>query len=201
MTSTIRSCDSWHKHLVCTRAHETLQLNKVSGFTLVELLVSTAIVSIILGGLLAFPQIIGRGSEGSRLQNESQAAIDTDLANMRTIANNFTCSSGECKIPANTSCDNGNPCPGIEAFYQPATSEAADKFQEACTKGALADSLKSALVETSPTKGIKKREVEVVDENSKLAHRVRVTYTAPGNVERVAILVPTAAAFCPDPDT
>ena len=177
---------------------ETLQLNNASGFTLVELLVSTAVVSIILGGLLAFPQIIGRGSEGSRLQNVSQAAIDTDLANMRALANDFTCSSGDCEIPDVTSC--GMVCPGSKAFYQPATSEAADKFQAACAKGTLAGNLKSALDKEEFTEEIKKRVVEV-DEDSKLSHRVRVTYTAPGNVERVAILVPTAAAFCPDPDT
>ncbi len=198
MTNTSHSHNFGFKHQFANSTLETLQLNNASGFTLVELLVSTAVVSIILGGLLTFPQIIGRGSEGSRLQNESQAAIDTDLANMRALANDFTCSSGECEIPDVTSCD--KVCPGSEAFYQPVTSEAADKFQEACAKGTLAGNLKSDLDKEEFTEGIKKREVEA-DEDSKLSHRVRVSYTAPGNVERVAILVPTAAAFCPDPDT
>jgi prepilin-type N-terminal cleavage/methylation domain-containing protein len=168
------------------------------GFTLVELLVSTLIIGIVLGGLLTFPQIIGRGSQQTQRQNESQSAIDTDLANMRALANNFSCCSGSCTtslLPAN--CNDVGP--GNQDFYVPATnSQALSTFRTACTSGTLASSLKSSLDAQSPSAGITSRTV-VIDSAS--AHRVRVTYTAPGNVERVAILVPTAAAFCPDPDT
>jgi hypothetical protein len=151
------------------------------------------ITGIILGGLLTFPQIIGRGSQQTQRQNESQSAIDTDLANMRALANNFSCCSGSCTTslsPAN--CDGVGP--GNQAFYVPESST----FRTACTSATLAASLKSNLDAQSPLAGITSRTV-VIDSDS--AHRVRVTYTAPGNVERVAILVPTAAAFCPDPDT
>jgi prepilin-type N-terminal cleavage/methylation domain-containing protein len=168
------------------------------GFTLVELLVSTMIIGIILGGLLTFPQIIGRGSQQAQRQNEGQSAIDTDLATMRALANNFSCCSGSCttsEFPAK--CNNVDP--GNQDYYVPATnSQALSTFRTACTSGTLAASLKSSLDAQSPSAGITSRTV-VIDSAS--AHRVRVTYTAPGNVERVAILVPTAAAFCPDPDT
>ena len=168
------------------------------GFTLVELLVSTVITGIILGGLLAFPQIIGRGSQQAQRQNESQSAIDTDLANMRALANNLSCCSGSCTTshsPAN--CNGAGP--GNEAFYVPERdSPASSTFRTACTSGTLAASLKSSLDNQSPSAGITSRTI-IVDSAS--AHRVRINYTAPGNLERVAILVPTAAAFCPDPDT
>jgi prepilin-type N-terminal cleavage/methylation domain-containing protein len=168
------------------------------GFTLVELLVSTVIIGIILGGLLAFPQIIGRGSQQTQRQNESQSAIDTDLANMRALANNLSCCSGSCTTsPSPDDCNSVGP--GNQDFYVPkSNSPASSTFRTACTSGTLAASLKSNLEARSPSAGITSRTI-VVDSGS--AHRVRITYTAPGNVERVAILVPTAAAFCPDPDT
>jgi len=168
------------------------------GFTLVELLASTVIIGIILGGLLTFPQIIGRGSQKTQRQNESQSAIDTDLATMRTLANNFSCCSGSCTTSLSPANCNGVG-PGNQDFYVPVlNSPGSSTFRTACTSGTLAASLKSGLDAQSTSAGITSRAV-VIDSAS--AHRLRVTYTAPGNVERVAILVPTAAAFCPDPDT
>jgi len=198
MIYTIHPRDSWHNYRVATSTLKIFRLNKARGFTLVELLVSTVVISIILGGLLAFPQIIGRGSQQTQRQNDGQSAIDTDLANMRALANNLSCCSGSCTTslsPAN--CDGVGP--GNQAFYVPASnSPASSTFRTACTSGTLAASLKSNLDAQSPLAGITSRTV-VIDSDS--AHRVRVTYTAPGNVGRVAILVPTAAAFCFDPDT
>jgi prepilin-type N-terminal cleavage/methylation domain-containing protein len=165
-------------------------------FTLVELLVSTVVIGIIFGGLMTFPQIIGRGSQQSQRQNASQSAIDSDLATMRLLANNFSCCSGGCTTTL-PSCNGKTP--GQEGFYIPEESSAAEiTFNAACNSGTLASELETTLSSQTLNAAITSRTV-VVD--SALAHRLRVTYTAPGNVERVAILVPTAAAFCPDPDT
>ena len=167
------------------------------GFTLVELLASTVIIGIILGGLLTFPQIIGRGSQQTQRQNESQAAIDSDLSNLRTLANNFTCCTGTCTVPNPLQCNNQDP--GKANFYIPtANSPAEASFKAACSSETLASSLEEIMNSQSLSTAITSRTIEV---DSASAHRLRVTYTAPGNVERLAILVPTAAAFCPDPDT
>jgi prepilin-type N-terminal cleavage/methylation domain-containing protein len=165
-----------------------------SGFTFVELLVSTVVISIILGGLITFPQIIGRGSQQSRRQNESQAAIDSDLSGLRTLANNFTCCTGTCTVPDPPRCNNQDP--GQANFYIPTANSAAEtSFKAACNSGTLASSLRTIMNGQSFNTAITSRAIEV---DSALAHRLRVTYTAPGNVERLAIVVPTTAAFCPD---
>jgi prepilin-type N-terminal cleavage/methylation domain-containing protein len=170
--------------------------HSVYAFTLVELLVSTVIIGIILGGLIAFPQIIGRGSRQSQLQNASQSAIDSDLATMRLLANNFSCCSGRCTTSLSPSPCNGKT-PGQEGFYIPEESSAAETtFNAACNSGTLATNLETTLSSQNLNAAINSR---TVVEDSALAHRLRVTYTAPGNVERIALLVPTAAAFCPDP--
>jgi prepilin-type N-terminal cleavage/methylation domain-containing protein len=168
---------------------------KHSGFTFVELLVSTIIISIILGGLITLPQIIGRGSQQTQRQNDGQAAIDSDLARLRTLANNFSCCSGSCTTSPSPDACNGNN-PGQANFYIPAVNSPEETtFRTACNAGTLASSLRTTLNSQTLDPPITSRTV-VVD--SAVAHRLRVTYTAPGNVERVAILVPTAAAFCPD---
>jgi prepilin-type N-terminal cleavage/methylation domain-containing protein len=165
-----------------------------SGFTLVELLVSTVVISIILGGLITFPQIIGRGSQQSQRQNESQAAIDADLASLRTLANNFSCCTGNCTVSNPPQCNSQDP--GQENFYIPIPNSVAETtFKTACDSGTLAASLQTIMNSQTLSSAITSRTIEV---DSTLAHRLRVTYTAPGNTERLAILVPTAAAFCPD---
>jgi hypothetical protein len=37
-----------------------------------------------------------------------------------------------------------------------------------------------------------------IDIDSATAHRLKITYSAPGNTERVVFIVPTVAAFCPE---
>jgi prepilin-type N-terminal cleavage/methylation domain-containing protein len=171
--------------------------HKHSGFTLVELLVSTVIISIILGGLIIFPQIIGRGSQQSQRQNTGQSAIDSDLARLRTLANNFSCCSGTCTTSLSPSPCNSKT-PGQEDFYIPtAGSTAETTFNTACNAGTLASTLQTSLNSQSPAPAIISRAISV-NSGDAVAHRLRVSYSAPGNVERVAILVPTAAAFCPD---
>jgi prepilin-type N-terminal cleavage/methylation domain-containing protein len=168
---------------------------KPSGFSLVELLVSTVVISIILGGLITLPQIIGRGSQQTQRQNAGQSAIDSDLSQLRTLANNFSCCSGSCTTSLSPSPCNGNN-PGQANFYIPAVNSPAETtFRTACNAGTLASSLRTTLNSQTLDPAITSRTV-VVDSAS--AHRLRVTYTLPGNVERLAILVPTAAAFCPD---
>jgi type II secretory pathway pseudopilin PulG len=171
------------------------------GFTLVELLVSTVLIGTVLGSLVVLPQIIGRGSLQTERRNTSQAAIDANLAELRLRVNHFTCCSGACVTSADPP-DCNDAVPGEPDFYTPLEANAA-AFNAACANGLLTEPLRDALdsdvpVPTTPS-GIT-RTIVLGSNEDRAAHRLRVQFTAPGNVDRVAILVPPAAAFCRDPD-
>lgn len=165
-----------------------------AGFTLVELLVSTVLIGTVLGSLALLPGIIGRGSLQTERQNNSLAGIDSDLSTMRALAHNFSCCSGRCVTSVNPANCNG-ASPGTAAFYRPTVSSAAETtFHTSCENYTLATTLRTALSTQAQATGVSR----TVTVDSAEAHRLRVTYTAPGNVERVAILLPTVASFCPD---
>jgi len=181
----------------CQPRPHCLRSIHTEGFTLVELLVSTVLIGTVLGSLVVLPQIIGRGSLQTQIRNTSHAAIDENLANLRLLVNHFTCCSGACVTSVNpANCNDSEP--GDPDFYIPLPANAA-VFNSACANGLLTEPLRDALdndvaVPTTPP-GI----TRAITIDNRAAHRIRVQFTAPGNVDRVAILVPPAAAFCPDP--
>lgn len=172
---------------------------QMAGFTFVELLVSTVLIGTVLGSLALLPGIIGRGSLQTERQNNSLAGIDSDLSTMRALTHNFSCCSGSCVTSLSPTNCNSQP-PGTAAFYQPTVGSTAETtFNTACANNTLATTLRTVLSSQALSTQAQATGVSrTVTVDSAEAHRLRVTYTAPGNVERVAILLPTVASFCPD---
>lgn len=181
----------WHDQLQASCSESSQHC----GFTLVELLVSSVLIATVLGSLAVLPQIIGRGSLQTEQRIIRQSAIDGDLAQLRQLAKNFTCCSGDCAI--SSTCNGASP--GSPGFYEPSDPTNKAAFSTTCSSpGGLAAPLRTLLQLQATPPGIT-RSIPEPSPADAAAHRVRIQYTSPGNVERLAILVPTAASFCPDP--
>lgn len=180
------------------------QLLYTKGFSLVEVLVSIAILGVLGAGVAT---ILGGGNTaliGTRGINQLEEAVDQDLARIKDIAFRMTCCSGTCTTEAGLS----SPCsidtatetyypPGKQNYYFPDsildTSETAiDAFEAKCNNGTLVTELVSLIGTTNLPLGVSRQ----FDTTHAASHRLTVTYSGT-NTSRSYTLVPTLAAWCP----
>ena len=174
----------------------------VSGFSLVEIMISTLLFAMVSAGSLGMFSITTRQAAiTSRLQEE-EFAIRLDMANIQNMNDRFTCASGSCLI------DNVGDAPG-QAEYYPSSSTAKTKFDFLCRQAALlvvpdssyGTGLIALIQATSATTQMQNLGISRTvqsDSTSPLSHRYSVTWFASDQtLLRQITLVPTAAAWCP----
>jgi len=175
-----------------------------AGFTLVEVLVGVVLLALVASGSAVLIMEANRMLGTSTSQNSAQAAIDSDLARARKLAEDYTCCPGSCTATASviSAARSSGKCDGgvnDSTYYFPQQSTDVPTFLDACSNGTLITNLVTAIQAQGVISGIT-RTVAVDDASDPIAHRLRITYTGTGGaagINRVVKLVPTTAAWCP----
>lgn len=171
-----------------------------SGFSLVELMISTLIFAMVTAGSLGMFTITTRQATLTRRLQEEEFAIRMDLATLLSMNDRFTCASGSCQISSSA--------PGQNDYF-PTSSAAVTQFTTLCSNGQLTVvpsasygsglvSLINATARTSAMQSLGISRSVSADTTSPAAHRYTVTWSgSDGTVLRQISLVPTTAAWCP----
>jgi Tfp pilus assembly protein PilE len=183
-----------------------------SGFSLVEILVGVVALAAALGMAGAMNGVATRGLRNSTILNDRNAAVEADIAQIRTMAERYTwCSGAPAFEAANVaSCRDKNP--SEESYYSPSVSidEAMAtpstgnismaRFLQACSTGTLSSGLITAIQARPQPEGVT-RTVTAVTVDQLPTHRIDVAYSTAANdqnpVFRRLLIVPTVAAWCP----
>ena len=140
----------------------------------------------------------------STSQNNAQAAMDSDIARARKLAEDYTCCPGSCTTDAAviSAARSSGKCAGNvndSTYYFPQQSADVDTFSSACANGTITTNLIASIQAQGTLSGIS-RTVASDDSTDPTSHRIRITYSGSGSasgISRVIKLVPTAAAWCP----
>jgi hypothetical protein len=150
---------------------------------------------IVVGAVAGLSQITSRGVVQTQQKGQSQSAIDSDISEIKTLANQFHCCATACT--SNSSVCSGATAGsslGTTAFFKPVSGSTAEtRLNAACNSRSIASTLRNEILARADLAITPAIDIDSVD-----AHRLKVTYSAAGNTERVAYIVPTVAAFCPD---
>lgn len=175
-----------------------------AGFSLVELIVSSALFLVMATGALALFAITNRQTIQSQTIQEQQFAIGVDLATIQRMNDRYTCASGTCTV------NESGGAPG-ENDYFPTDASAQATFLALCQPSpsavnppTLSDALIALIVARPATAEMQQLGISrtVLKDNEStaapLAHRYTVTWLSNQQaVLRQVTLTPTAAAWCP----
>jgi len=179
-----------------------------AGFTLVEILIGVVLLALVASGSAVLIMVANTMLGTSTSRNNAQAAIDSDIARARKLAEDYTCCPGSCTVDPATITNArasgqcvGNANDSTYYFPQKDTVQNPDvtSFSAACANGTVTDNLITAIQAQGTLSDIT-RTVAVDDANDLTAHRIRITYDGSGGsagINRVVKLVPTVAAWCP----
>jgi hypothetical protein len=197
-----------------TIQHRSKRANRATsaGFSLVEILVGVVTLAVALGMAGAMNGVATRGLRSSTILNDRSAAVEADIAQIRTMAERFTwCSGAPSLEPSNVaSCRSQDP--SDESYYSPAVSvdeamanpnagnTSMSRFVQACVGGTLTNGLITAIQARPQPDGVT-RTVAPVTVDQLRTHRIDITYSTAAKdanpVSRRLMLVPTVAAWCP----
>jgi Tfp pilus assembly protein PilV len=197
-----------------TARHRSNRANRANsaGFSLVEILVGVVTLAVALGMAGAMNGVATRGLRNSTALNDRSAAVEADIAQIRTMAERYTwCSGGPALEPSNVAtCRSQDPAD--ESYYSPAVSideamassstgnTSMRRFQEACAFGTLTNGLITAIQARPQPDGVT-RTVTPVTVDQLRTHRIDIIYSTsakdPNPVSRRLMIVPTVAAWCP----
>lgn len=177
---------------------------RASGFTLVEILIGVGLLLLVASGSAMLITAANSMLGTSTSQNNAQAAIDSDVARARKLAEDYTCCPGSCTTDAAviSSARSSGKCAGNvndSTYYFPQQSADADTFSSACANGTITTNLIASIQAQGTLSGIS-RTVASDDSTDPTSHRIRITYSGSGSasgISRVIKLVPTVAAWCP----
>lgn len=174
------------------------------GSSLVEVLVSIAILGVLGAGIAI---IFTRGNTalfGTKSTNQLEEAVDQDLARIKDISFRMTCCSGSCTTESGRT----SPCsidPSTNTFYPPGKQNyyfpdstldvggtAINAFTAKCNNGTLVADLVSLIGNASLPAGVSRQFIT----SAAASHRLTVIYSGVA-ASRSYILVPTVAAWCP----
>lgn len=203
-------------------AHSTLQKSpRVSqsppnGFTLVELIIAAILLAVVGSAAGILSNVATRSIINTTTTANSSSAIDSDIAQIREIAERYTCCAGTCTsnpTTISTYISNGT-CQGAtnrdSTYYFPvSTTDAsrtnADAFAALCTNtnGSILDQLvtdigtyapiATSLTPTGVTRNITK------NLGNPPTNTLTITYsnTALATTSRIVTIRPTVADWCP----
>lgn len=176
------------------------------GFSLVEVLVSIAILGLLGAGVAT---ILAGGNTAlirTRSTNQLEEAVDQDLASIKDIAFRMTCCSGSCTTESGrTSPCSIDPSPPGNTYYRPGkqnyyfpdstldvSETAINAFTAKCNTGTLVTDLVSLIGNANLPPGISRQ----FDTSEAASHRLTIIYSG-ATTSRSYTLVPTLAAWCP----
>lgn len=173
------------------------------GFTLAEILIGAALVSIAVAGAATLLVSGTRLRARTEAADRHEALIDSDIALVQNLARRYNWCLGAADF-SGANCNSVGP--GREDYYFPANPANVTTFVAACTTTAgspprttLINSLINQLPQTqlTATAGELVRAAAVPDGDAE-AQRIRITYANQANtVTRVVTLVPPVANWCP----
>lgn len=173
--------------LTCLRAR------KKQGFTIIELVVSAVILALAASTAGVLVGVSNRSTITSREVAEASSAIESDIARIRTISESYTCCAGTCTSSptASASCIGSL---GDSSYYFPQQLAGITAFTTLCSNGNLTNSLMTAIDSLPQPSGVTR--ANSVKEDA-ISHRLSITYSAAGGVNKVLKIVPTVAGWCP----
>lgn len=169
--------------------------HELAGFSLVEIIVATALMVIVATGSAMLFMLSNRQSTSTRGRLEQQSAISDDIATIQSLNDRYSCTSGSgsCAVAATD--------PGEDGYY-PSGSGADTNFDiNLCESSALLTNLITAIDASDPppsfaTLGITRQSPSLDSDTS--SHRYTVTWVdGNGRSLRQITLVPTVANWCP----
>lgn len=176
-----------------------------AGFTLIEVVVGVALLAIVASGSAMLITVANSMLSISTSQNNTQAAIDSDISRARKLAEDYTCCPGSCTADAATiaAARSSGKCIGNandSTYYFPQQSADVATFTATCVNGTLVNNLITAIQALGNVSGVA-RTLAIDDSSDPTTHRLRITYSGSNlsnaSIIRVVKLVPTAAAWCP----
>lgn len=175
------------------------------GFSLVEILVSFALIAILAGGISS---VFNSGNTAFRLtrsDNLLEATVDKDLAVIKDVSFRLTCCPGSCTINQ-TTINNAITCTektaGRQNYYFPRPgSTSADTteivyFKSRCNGTGLVEDLVTAITAESTVSGLPAGISRSFDQSEANRHRLTVNYTS-ATQSKSYTLTPTVSAWCP----
>lgn len=184
-----------------------------SGFSLMEILMGVMILTSALGMAAAMNGLATRGLTSSTLLNDRNAAVDSDIAMARSMAERYTWCSGAPSLEASTTTPTClSSSPSDESYFSPAVSRQDDNldflsigneskasFERACRDGTLSDDLIQRINDRPTPAGFTRSAAGITSEGR--THRIQVLYqtarTDDNPVVRSVVITPPVASFCP----
>lgn len=175
-----------------------------SAFSLVEVLVSIAIIGVLGAGVASILTGGNMALLRTRSANQLDEAVDKDLARIKDIGFRMTCCSGTCT----TETGRTSPCstdpltstfytPGRQNYYFPSSaldtnSTAITSFSNKCDNGTLIAEPVTLIGAADLPGGVTRQ----FNTTQAASHRLTVSYIGT-NQSRSYTVVPTLAAWCP----
>lgn len=181
------------------------------GFSFMEILVGMMILTSALGMAVAMNGMATRSLSSSTVLNDRNAAVDADIAMVRSMAERYTWCSGAPSLEASdpTTCLGSSP--SDESYFSPAVSQqnALDfgdfgnnnkaNFERACEDGTLSDDLIQRINNRPNPAGITRSAAGITSAGR--THRIQIIYQTARNddnpVVRSVVITPPVASFCP----
>ncbi len=182
-----------------------------AGFSLLEVLVGAILLAISLGMAGAMNGVATRGISSSTALNDRNAAVDANIALIRSLAERYTWCSGAPAFEASDvpTCLTTNP--SDESYFSPAVSQEdvlqapaigndnRALFELACQEGSLTDELINRINALPEPQGMS-RSASAITVDKTTTHRIEILFTTPSadndSVVRSLVITPPVAAFC-----
>lgn len=183
-----------------------------AGFSLVEILMGVIILVASLGMAGAMNGVATRSLRSSTIINDRNAAVDADIAMIRSMAERYTWCSGAPDLVRTDSPTCLGDTPADESYFSPAVSQddaniyeevgnpQKAAFEQACQSGTLNDNLIDRINARSTPQGLT-RTASVIKNGGATTSRIQILYASPSgdenSVVRSVVISPPVAAFCP----
>lgn len=188
------------------------RLSQAAGFSLMEGMVALTIFAFALAMAGVMNGVSTRGLQRSTILNDRNAAVDADIAAIRSMADRYTWCSGAPDLKSS----NTHPCqatsPSDESYYSPAVTQEEAliddengnasmlQFTIACANFTLNDNLVERINSRPAVSGLT-RKAQVMKLGNANTNRIEILYATPEGdpnpLVRSVVVTPPVTAFCP----
>jgi type II secretory pathway pseudopilin PulG len=164
-----------------------------AGFTILEVVVAATVLALATSAGAVLSGVSSRSLTSGNRTSLQQSQIEADLAAIRDLAATYTWCSG---AGAFSTCTAGVPARSENYYFPPSTNPSAiSAFETACSATG-SDTVNTVLVSAINARPAPAGVSRTVASDDIATRRLRLTY-AGSSVNRVVLLVPTVAAWCP----